>query len=76
MAEQYEAMRAHVRANHFPETTSQWPSLGREARLPPGYGNYSSRRRTSSGCTVFRPQLRRSQLSLSASSGSTGAEAQ
>jgi hypothetical protein len=38
MAEQYEAMRAHVRANHFPETTSQWPSLGREARLPPGTG--------------------------------------
>ena len=24
-------MAAHVRANDFPETTSQWQSLGREA---------------------------------------------
>jgi SAM-dependent methyltransferase len=29
--EEYEAMRAHVRENDFPETTSQWQSLGREA---------------------------------------------
>ena len=29
--EEYEAMRAHVRANDFPETTSRWHSLGREA---------------------------------------------
>jgi hypothetical protein len=29
--EEYEAMRAHVRGNDFPETTSQWYSLGREA---------------------------------------------
>ena len=29
--EEYEAMAAHVRANDFPETTSQWQSLGREA---------------------------------------------
>jgi SAM-dependent methyltransferase len=30
-SEEYEAMRAHVRANDFPETTSRWHSLGREA---------------------------------------------
>ena len=29
--EEYEAMAAHVRANDFPETTSQWHSLGYEA---------------------------------------------
>jgi SAM-dependent methyltransferase len=29
--EEYEAMRAHVRANDFPETTSRWHSLGHEA---------------------------------------------
>jgi SAM-dependent methyltransferase len=29
--EDYEAMRAHVRANDFPETTSRWHSLGHEA---------------------------------------------
>jgi hypothetical protein len=29
--EEYEAMRAHVRENDFPETTSQWQSPGREA---------------------------------------------
>jgi len=29
--EEYEAMRAHVRDNDFPETTSQWHLLGREA---------------------------------------------
>jgi hypothetical protein len=29
--EEYEAMRAHVRGKDFPETTSQWYSLGREA---------------------------------------------
>ena len=29
--EEYEAMRAHVRDNDFPETTSRWHSLGREA---------------------------------------------
>jgi SAM-dependent methyltransferase len=29
--EEYEAMRAHVRDNDFPETNSQWHSLGREA---------------------------------------------
>jgi hypothetical protein len=29
--EEYEAMAAHVRANDFPETTSRWHSLGREA---------------------------------------------
>jgi SAM-dependent methyltransferase len=29
--EEYEAMRAHVRANDFPETASRWHSLGREA---------------------------------------------
>jgi hypothetical protein len=29
--EEYEGMRAHVRANDFPETTSRWHSLGREA---------------------------------------------
>jgi hypothetical protein len=28
---EYEAMAAHVRAYDFPETTSQWQSLGREA---------------------------------------------
>ena len=31
--EEYEAMKAHVRANDFPETTSQWQSLGREAEF-------------------------------------------
>jgi SAM-dependent methyltransferase len=29
--EDYDAMRAHVRANDFPETTSRWHSLGHEA---------------------------------------------
>ena len=29
--EEYEAVAAHVRDNDFPETTSQWQSLGREA---------------------------------------------
>jgi hypothetical protein len=29
--EEYEAMAAHVHANDFPETPSQWHSLGREA---------------------------------------------
>ena len=29
--EEYEAMAAHVDANDFPETTSHWHSLGREA---------------------------------------------
>jgi len=27
-SQEYEAMRAHVRANDFPETTSRWHSLG------------------------------------------------
>src|SRR6516162_2414123 len=45
---EYEAVAAHVRDNDFPETTSKWQSLGREA----GCGNCSSRRRTCSGCTV------------------------
>jgi hypothetical protein len=30
-AEEYEAMAAHARAYDFPETASQWQSLGREA---------------------------------------------
>jgi SAM-dependent methyltransferase len=29
--QEYEAMAAHVRANDFPETSSRWHSLGREA---------------------------------------------
>jgi cyclopropane fatty-acyl-phospholipid synthase-like methyltransferase len=31
MPAEWEAIRAHVRANDFPETTSRWHSLGREA---------------------------------------------
>ena len=54
--EEYEAMRAHVRGNDFPETSSQWYSLGREAGSA-GCGNCSSRRRTCSGCTAFRRKV-------------------
>src|SRR5271166_3095495 len=51
--EEYEAMRAHVRANDFPR---QLPGGIRWAAKPgsAGCGNCSSRPRTSSGCTVFR----------------------
>ena len=51
--EEYEAMRAHVRANDFPETTSRWHSLGHEAGFD-RVRELSYHRRTSSGCTVLR----------------------
>jgi len=56
--EEYEAMRAHIRGNDFPETTSQWYSLGREA----GFG-LITKLITSSSIQAFPSRLTVSESS-------------
>ena len=54
--EEWDAITAHVHANDFPETTSQWHSLGRQA----GFSRVRELFVASTdlfGCTVFRHEI-------------------